>query len=90
MGKPVACCNIREFRIIRPDPVPADIEFEKVDGGRRRDLKSMDYEDIEDWLDEEDELDDDIEFLTMEQYYELFGEEFNPDDFILSEPISQE
>lgn len=64
----IACCNIRPFKIWIDYPV----EYEKY---------GYTYQDWE--RDQNREKDDDEEWLTLDQYKEIFGKEYDPADWEL-------
>lgn len=77
MGESIACCNIRQFRIISAPIEAADI---KLDGGRRLRGEDYDDDDEDDFLYEDDEFTD---YFTLQEYLELFGEAFDEKEYEL-------
>jgi hypothetical protein len=69
-GKPIACCNIRGYSIIKPNGPYDAIKKEKSGGGRL-----LDGEDEEDEIDDpefyddaEDEYEQEIDIMTLEEF----------------------
>lgn len=91
MGREIACCNIRPFRIRRwpnnvdyaTDRDASSAEFDFTDGY----AADYDFEDafnpgrnLKDISDEERRNLEEADAFTLDEYRELFGEEFNPND----------
>ena len=80
-GKPIACCNIRGYSIIKPQPHYEDIKKEEKAGRGLDEEHEEDEIDNEDYHDDEEEYQQEIEILTLEEFQMIFGDEIDPINF---------
>ena len=65
MTRAVACCNIKRFIPINYDDHVADDDDDFIGGGRRLEGENL----------------ENVEYLNPEQYKEIFGVEYDPEDW---------
>ena len=90
-GRPIACCNIRGYSIIKPNGPYDIIKHEKKDDGRGLDDEYEEDEfDDEDYHEDEDEYEQEVDIMTLEEFQEIFGDEIDPINFFEEQAGDQE
>ena len=86
-GRPIACCNIRGYSIVKPNG-PYDII--KKDGRGLDDEYEEDEIDDEEYHEDEGEYEQEVDIMTLEEFQEIFGDEIDPINFFEEQAGGQE
>ena len=89
-GRPIACCNIRGYSIVKPNGPYDVMKKERKDGRGLEDEYEEDEIDDPEYHEDEEEYEQEVDIMTLEEFQMIFGDEIDPINFFEEQAGDQE